>query len=415
MRYTDRIKSVLMGMLIVLTFLPQQAGAVGLAPAPVEVQSILNNTKLKRDIVILRANPSLDETAQVAVDGEYARFIFLPNNGVVPLPKGMLQVSYSLYVQPANLPAGRYEVPLTMSIRPPERSPRPGERVSNPIDLGVGSKIVFTVTTDEVENFLVQNLSVGQAEEFSPLTVSFETVNTGNVEGRPQMVSLRVRREDKQETVFEYTWEKAEIPPTDPLANQVITLATEHTLKKGMYVATLTGVGMKDSAPVVSEAHFEIFAAGTLGQSLELDSVFFESQEIEQGSTAILYAEAKNTGKIPVKAKLQATLRRKGSVVRQSYSSERVIPAGERYKFDLALSDLEQSGTYEVDVLAEYGMYRTNIVKRMFLIKGGRWGIVLWVFSASVLCALGIVFMWWRKSHSQSKRRLKSRKTKDLS
>ncbi len=404
----------LITIVALFVLVPFMVSAIGLAPVEVVAENVLNDTKLTRIVRILRANPREDQRALFTVFGDAGRFIQLPNDGIVDLPRGQMQTEFSFIIAPKNLPKGRYETSLNMALIPLEFTSSSIQSLNDAtqLSLGVQGKITFTVTNDEVEDFLIQNVSVPPVEESSPLSVLFQVVNRGNTEARPERVVVNIFKKDADELLAKIEYKKEDVEPVQPLSTQTVSVSSEHELKEGAYRAEVTILGKEEHILVDKSTHtFEVHKQGTLNQVIEVEGVYFEKNRIQMGEIALLNVRLKNSGDIPSHAKLIIEVRdSKERLVERKVSEKITLPPSQSYDSSSEFRFI-QAGPLNVSIVVEYGVKKTDpIVRTLFVVGRVNWLIFFLVLSIIILCGVGVlVYKIFRKKVDKNSSKLTPR------
>lgn len=214
---------------------PRLGMAVGVSPALVEVADILPNQTVNKQVHISRANPESDIQALVTASGSAADYIDLSNNGVVELPQGEQLVPYSFAIKTEGLLPGTYQAAL--AINPVSDA---DSRVETEIMAGAQAEIQFTVASEEIESYTIQEVSMEGVKENQQINFSYLMVNTGNVDTRPSRIDFQVTNEKDPTSIYSETIDKQELPLVPAFQEKKVELTTRASLSADLYDTKIT-------------------------------------------------------------------------------------------------------------------------------------------------------------------------------
>jgi hypothetical protein len=400
-----RRKIHLLGFAVAVSFfLPASVLAVGIAPAETIVTDLLQNSVVERELLFSRGNPESDDAVTVTFEGDAASAIVGAEGNEIVLPQGEQIVTYPIEINAGSLPTGDYAVNVIVNPVPP-----PQDDVQNGQSILTGAKgqILFSVTTEEIEELSIKELLINDTESDQPISFRLRALNEGNVASKPARIELEfVDRNDAQ---LEYVVEvdASQVDFVEPFLESTLQYETDTLLPEGVYTVNMTVYDSKDTvlysiSPDSEErSDIRVFPPGTLARSGELVDLFTDKAEYEVGEIAQVTGVFKNTGEIDVNATLSADLLLDGNRIEILVSEPRFVAKGtqEELTLDVRVSD---GGDYTTSATVDYGFRETDVREATFTVQSLNPNIVLAVLACvAVLCVLAVLLFQRQKREEQ--------------
>jgi len=309
-------------MLISFAILSNAAlGGAGLSPASVDFEDMVRGGYAERYITV--SNPT-DEmtTVTVGTEGDISGWATAE-----PQMFNLSGISYRIVKiivrPPSSIPNGVYSGRMLVVAKPyvpPEMSS--GSSVS------VASVIMASVSVEisdlQMLSYKVENVRMPDTEECRPILVYFSLRNTGNVNVTPRF-DAEIISKSNGETVQKYSEKGSSILPTQALSHSLrIPYKMEQfkCVPEGLYRAHIVSYTDSGSIMDTSDLDIRIYPRGTLTVGGEIMSLEVPNN-VTQGDVIKINALFKNTGEIPVMAKLKAEVYSGGRLV-DTVSSEQI-------------------------------------------------------------------------------------------
>ncbi len=344
---------------------PFMAQAVGISPVLIEAKGLLQNSSVSRKIYLTRSNPAEEERGIAKVLGPAAKYIRLPNNGEMVLPKGMYNTAYEFFIEPGTLGKGDYTAQIQVA---PMAAKGAAAGSGSAILTGAQADIHFSVVTEAVESFEIGNPVVRETEEGQILDFTYQLNNKGNVDTRPSKIDVAIRDERDPKFAYAETIDGTSLKIVKALSADTDDVPTKATLAPGSYFMKLTFFG-KDKVVFTSrDMRFQVYPRGTLAQMGELSSFATDKTEYEAGEIVGFKSEFKNTGKIGMTATLDISIYQGDKRLEVLSTDPVFIGAGKSAKFDKTYRP-ELSGDYRAVGSVAYGANKTEEAEALFTVK----------------------------------------------
>jgi len=216
-------------VLLFLGFYPRSvSAAVGISPGSIEVGSILSGTIASKSISISRTNTETDTRVMIQVSGPQKDAILGASEMI--LPKGEQEVPYYFIISSSGLPKDEdLSATLTFLFMPDQ----PNESGSS-IVLSLAGKVNFRVTDQRMEEIEIKQLNFKSTSD-GEIELYYFLQNKGNVESRPDSITITLTNRETLKVAQEITIRKEEIPLAPAHSEQNIVFDLEHALASGLY------------------------------------------------------------------------------------------------------------------------------------------------------------------------------------
>ena len=344
---------------------PLMAQAMGISPVLFEANNLLDNSSVARTIYLTRGNPDADEKGTVRVDGPAAKYIRLPDNGIVALPKGVYNTPYQFFIEPGTLGAGDYEAAIKVAPYVPPRGPN--DAGGSGVIAGAQAKILFSVTTTASELYEIHNPMINSTEEGQVLDFTFQFANMGNVDTRPTQIEVHIV--DTKDPTFSYEEyiSAADLKIIKALTTEVYDVPTKAKLNAGSYAMVLEFY--KGDQPFLKspDLQFQVYPRGTLAQKGDLSSFAINKTAFDNGEIALFKSAFKNSGKVGLTATLTINIARGNQIVDMLSTDPTFVPMGQTVLFDKTYRP-QDAGSYTATAYVGFGPYRTREISVNFTV-----------------------------------------------
>ena len=386
------VRSVFWVSMIVslLGLAPLSANAMGISPALWRLGGILPNTSISRTVYLTRSDPSEDELGQVFVYGPAAKYVRLPNKGIVKLPKGTYNTKYEFFVEPGTLGAGDYEAKIRVApYIPPRGTNEPG---GAGVIAGAQAVLRFSVTTTAAESYSVSNSAVNSTEEDQILDFSFLFHNTGNVDARPTKIEVTIHDNDDPSFVYEEEIPAANLKITKALTTEPYDVPTKAKLGVGKY--TMEIEYYQGNLPVAKSnvLPFNVYPRGSLAQKGELMAFTSNKKAYDNGEFAVFKGTFSNSGKVGLTATLTINISRGSQVVEVLSTDPTFVPVGQSFVFEKSYR-LQDSGSYSAVASVSFLPYQSRQLRVNFTV-GSKLSLV-WTLPLLALILILIILLIW--------------------
>lgn len=163
------------------------ASSIGVSPSQVSNNLLVPGAQYTTTLVVSRATATDEVSAKIEVFGDsIASWVSFPKGSTVTLAKGVQRMNMEVLVSvPQNAKVGSYKGNLRLTLT----NTKEGQINIVP---GVRVDVDLTVTNQTVEGLRVLYIKMLESALGSPYTVLVQISNTGNVEIRPDTMTLEV-------------------------------------------------------------------------------------------------------------------------------------------------------------------------------------------------------------------------------
>ena len=287
-------------------------GGVGLSPASVDIENMMRGGYAERYLTV--SNPTDDAmTLSVSVDGPISGWVTSEPQSVNITGIGYRIIKIA--VRPPNtIPNGVYRGELLVVARPQVPPIMEGGSSVSVASLVIASASV-QITDVQLLRYNVESVTVDDTEECRPIIANINLRNTGNVNVTPRF-AVEIRSRATGEVLQKYEEKSGSTLPTQTASAMLkvpYKLEQFKCIPEGLYTAHIVsyeGGSIMDT----SDLSFRIYPRGTLtvgGEIMRLDI----PNNATLGEIIKIGGVFKNTGQIPVTAKLNAEIYSGGRLV----------------------------------------------------------------------------------------------------
>lgn len=365
--------------------MPTVSYAIGIGPSSVILENLPQNIKIERTIFVLRGNPSKTEYASVELSGQAAPYITLLKEKEFPLPKGEEKTPIPIRIDTTNLGAGSYEATLSVRVAGESQIVKKidgasGVTSSMSINQGVIANIRFTVTTEVIEDYSVNQVLIPATEDGQVLGIVYEIINNGTVAVHPGRIDLSIATSAQtKEIAHSESINGSRLPLVEPFTTKRSTVITGAALKTGKYRAAITIYNAKNEKLFSQEVSLEVFPEGSLAQLGEFTSFKAEKGQYKEGEQIKFDGMFKNTGTVGLPVSMEVNIFRDDERVETLATERTFVPKN----IETGLSVLftpQKAGSYVAKGVMNYGPFKTD-EKVVYLIVEG---LSLWIIIGSL-------------------------------
>ena len=375
---------------VLFLLLPETGLTIGLSPALIQVENILPDSYVTRQIYISRANPSALTKVQIIVSGSAADYILLNNGATIDLPMGEAQTAYSFIIQTKDLEPGNYEASLAVN---PMSEGQGEDSEETKIMAGAQAEIRFSVTNEELESYTIQNVDMKDTEENQVVGFSYLMVNTGNVDTRPARIEFSVTDENDSSNTYNETISGQDLPLVPAFQEQQVDVATGASLLASLYSTEITFYNNNDEVVFTADnIRLQVFPEGTLDLAGELLAFSADKTEYQEGELVKFNGVFKNTGTVGLKVSLIVEVSIDDLRVEMLKTEPIFLPVGQTTDLELTFRPTKP-GTYTVKSHATYGPNKTDIFEVQFIVKKTSTLSIIILLGVSTVVLAAVI--WW--------------------
>jgi hypothetical protein len=163
------------------------ASSIGVSPSQISNHLLVPGVQYKTVLVVSRATATDDVSAKVEIFGDsIASWIAFPQGNTVMLPKGVQRMNIEVLITvPQDTKVGDYKGNLRLTLT----NTKEGQINIVP---GVRVDVDLKVTNQTVEGIKILYIKMLESAVGSPYVVFVQVNNTGNVEVRPDAMTLEI-------------------------------------------------------------------------------------------------------------------------------------------------------------------------------------------------------------------------------
>lgn len=381
------------------------AHALGVTPSEISVSDILRNSSQTAYVTLSKENSqrSKEMTYSTEVRSDYPGVLKIESE--VSIPAGSISAQIPFTIDPGTLANGSYSAILVFHEKGASTDSISGAGAA--VTPGVAVRVGFTVGGEEHVSYEVRDLQVSPTETDDAVPIEFTIINSGNVSWRPEYAEIVFADQADSANVVTARIEGTDIDVVSPGATATVTLDIDTHLIQGTYIATLIVYDSGAEVARIASQPFDVFPPNTLAQSGELHTVTANKNTFQENERIQIAGDFENTGDVRVSSKLVISILKNNSVVDIRTTDPIDIDVGESTQ----LSDtflLERSGTYTLNVLAEYGNKKTPVQTLTITVKAGWRSYIPYILIGLISC----VVLWFafllgkrRRKHTVEKKR----------
>ncbi|MFH1286899.1 MAG: hypothetical protein ABII02_04075 [Candidatus Magasanikbacteria bacterium] len=367
-------------LVIGILFFPQRAHGVGVSPSVLEVKNLANGIRIEKTLNITRSDVSAPSKFTVSVSGEGARYVILPEDTLL-IKEGERSAKYNFFIEPGTAPNGSYNAKFYFTGVPYSGVDAPEGESTVSIISGVIAHLVFTVTDEQIRDYVIQYVRMDDTEVGRPAGVSFLVRNHGNVDVRPTEIKIRLVDETDASHIIEETIPERGIPLTEPLTSKKQSAYITQRIPQGTYKGEVTFFE-KGEVKYTENVRLSVHPPGTLAQEAEMLDFDVSAKYLEVGELLKIDASVKNTGNVVIEPVLYAEVKQGDKVIDLLRSDAKFIPKGETATYSLTFRP-EKKGEYTIDVYFEYGIKQSEH-KNVTLTVGSDVFLVQWAMRIGI-------------------------------
>lgn len=387
------LRRVVLVFFLVMLF-PDQTHALGISPSPFVRENVANGTRIPANVEIIRSSVSKEEYVTVSGSGNGFRYIELPETTAI-FSRGVNTLDFTYYLAPKAAPNGNYEAIILFVKKSGAPNKASGTGVS--VQEAIGQRVRFSVTDRQVESYTISSASFEETELGMPLSFSFWSENTGNVDLKITRAELSLVDETDSSHVFNKIYSEKDLPVIPPGEKKQVMLSYDETVPVGNYLASLTIFKNEKEIFRKEKYRIKVHPPGTLGQEAEMVSFVTEMDKktYDINEPIEFLGSIKNTGKLGFKASFYVDFYKGDKKIDNLRSEEKYIFKGKTGDFRQTYR-FSDSGKYTAKGYFEYGSTRTEIKTIDLEIKSPNKPVSSIVtIILSILIIVAIFFVGW--------------------
>ena len=287
-------------ILVAVIIVAQAVASIGVTPPRIITDNVLKGTSIEQSVTLVDVQEG--DKLSITLSGEGSEWISVSseNNFIVEHPKSE-ELVFTLNI-PQKAPNGEYNVMAQVIATPDEKQEGQGNTAS--VISGIMVDIQFTITGEQVKQYIVRHITVPDIEVGMPITVVATIKNEGNIIVKPTKVEIDVKDKETRDIIF--SDEAAFITTIDPfLVGESIAILKNTNLAEDLYFIDVRIYDEDKEIRKEENIPFDVFARGTLRTSGRLTKLF--TQE-EVKNLAKITGVLENTGDIPLHATFHAEI-----------------------------------------------------------------------------------------------------------
>lgn len=391
---TKSIGKISFAIGIALLFLGtvQSAHAAGVSPGTVVFERVPAGAEVTKTVVFSRLNPSKPAVLEIEFDGQAKEALTGPLK--LDIPIGQRVVEYELTLKPGSMPAGEYEAGVTGYFTMEPDANAGGAQQA--IRLGARATVLFEITNESIEEFIIDAVTVPSTEEGQSVVVTYDIVNKGNVDTKPDRIEFTIFDRINQEMDHEQTITAEALPFTKAFKREQVTLKLDADLDEGLYLVD-TFIYKNDELVFERLGYaLQVFPEGTLAQEGIFQEFWTDKAEYAVGEPIQFGGIFKNSGDVGVKATMFIDVMKDGQRLDILTSDELVVPPNQVAEFELNTKLLE-GGPYEFKARVKYGISKTGPLTIQVNVLVASDTTVMVVLGIIVLVIILLVWLFMRK------------------
>lgn len=286
-------------------------------------------------------------------------------------------------VVPSDIANGTYEG----SLRVLSGSPDPNDTA---VEIGVELPVTITITGTQVIAAAMEEFTVGTAEVGTPMPLSVEIRNEGNVAISPE-VSVTILDADDTEVVT-VVFAQTAIPPGE--SSLLVDAWSTTDAEAGPYSAVARAAIGRLELPT-RLVRFDLAPGGTFSRSGEIVDLELANTP-EAGGIAIVNAELMNTSEVTAGIRFNGELTFAGGRVGDVGSLARRVAPGESTIVQVFM-EVNKSGMYELTGSADVDGVLSRPSTFTFAVGAPESSPILLYLGVGVTALLGVGFFVWRR------------------
>jgi len=381
--------------------------SIGISPGQINVPELRNGVRVERIMYLVRDPKSAQkqETFSVSVSGDGAKYLEIPQKQIV-MTVGQAMFPHSVFLTPVGAANGSYEATITYLSGDTIDGNKQGG-MGSAIKLGATGIFRFTVVDKQIREFKIDSVSVQETEVGQPFFLSYLLINTGNVDAKPDKISIKLSDITDTTNVLDFEILPGDIEPVPPAATKQVDVSVMKDIPQGDYGVKISFY-LEDKIIYEQEVKLRVYPAGTLAQSVEFGEFKLSGREFNVGDLIKMSSVLRNSGKIPTEAVLYVELSKDSKTLDILRSDKKFLNKNNQSEFVLTFRP-ESPGQYSADAYFEYGVLQTDKKSAEFTVLAPKVELVSsliqywWIVAILIAVALVIMFVVFMFRHKRKK------------
>ncbi|MFH0859881.1 MAG: hypothetical protein V1921_01640 [Candidatus Altiarchaeota archaeon] len=329
--------------------------SIGAGPSTIEFQDMVRGSFAEVEVTVSTAE-KVDLNCSLQVTGDVARWITIKPSQSFVLPSEGRHSFMVILQLPGDVANDVYRGSLDIKAAPVTQVTT---GAGFAVGAGVSLDVIVNVTGIEKSTYRIVRASVGNTEIGYPINFKIEVYNGGNVINTPDIVVEVVNATGNTALVVRHN--TTAIKPSR--SGTVVFTASSENLSVGFHEARVnSNMILKDEASNrIYEAYvnhknvtFELLPEGVLSANGTFMTFLLDKKKVEVGTPVRVTALFKNTGEVPLIAKLKGELVAGQNFIAAFESDELEIAQGESKNL-IAYFTPQASGKFQVKGTITYG------------------------------------------------------------
>ncbi len=368
-----------------------QVHAIGISPPIIQATDVLRNSSQSYSVTLLIQDPAKYDTYFSAEPrGEYGHY--LKGASEVIIPQGQTSVLYNFDLEPTDASVGSYNLQLAFTEKQKAAESENGAEGGAKVVVLQGAILVISmgVTGEERVSYEITRAQFEDTEPRIPLVGTYTVRNTGNVEWKPDRISVEAYEISDPDNTATFEVASDDIPLVKPGKVLDAKLSLGHKLTEGRYRAKVRFYYKEAMIQELETPPFSVFQVGTLDQAGELLEVTTNKTSYNVGEQVVLRGLFKNTGDVTVEGQLETQVYKNGEFVNLEVSRTLNIDRRQETTFEQFIK-MNEPGEYTLEVAATYGTRKTPAQKITITVQSSALGAVGNMYITIALLSLFVV------------------------
>ena len=331
-----------------------QATVIGVSPAKLEYDGIKRGQEFTSNLSASSTDEKID--CEILTSGEIAEWITTPEQ-TITLEPGKIRPFQITVKVPESIPNKEYTGYLRVRTKATQKT---GQNNILNVGAGISIPVKIKVSGNEGTWFRVLTVQVSNPQQKEPVRTQIIIKNNAAVPVKPR-INLELMDYERQNIYSTYSAATQEIPPDSRQTIERYLPTTD--LNPGIYVIHAI-IDVEGEEVWNSNESFHIISIGDESKKVNIDGLLahalITNANLTMGEKITIKGDFKNTGEVPVYAKLMAEIIKDKQTINTLQGQEIHYNAGEAKGMTL---DYEppQPGEYTINIWVEYMGLRTEI------------------------------------------------------
>lgn len=328
-------------------FLTNLVSAIGVTPPRIVIDEILKDSSVEQTVRLVDIEEGTPVSVQLS--GEGSEWVSVKNGREFIFSDDTDEVTFLVDI-PEKAPNGEYKV--SAQILTSSKDVVQGSNTASVVS-GIMVEIKFGVSGDEHKDYSIRKIFIHSFEVGTPLTVTMDIKNNGNVLAKPDMVELDIKdKVSKQIILSEETKTSGSVEPFQA-GESIATFNVD--LEEDFYfgdvrVHTNNGIIEETDIP------FDVLPEGSLASNGELTALSVQENVEDLAKITALF---ENTGEHGLNTIINLDIFVKG-VLKDTIKTEPQYVRKDSQKEFVHLYEVKEKGEHTIKAYAEFNGKKSN-------------------------------------------------------